>query len=382
MKFGLFFLPSSPQEGPSHDRLMQDWIEQIQYAEELGFDSVWLSEHCFSRPGVSPGGYGMPSPAVQAAYAAARTKRIRIGISVVVLPWHNPVHVAEDFAMVDIFSGGRLDFGIGRGNQAYEFGALGLPFHDTQERFDECLEVILKAWTSDSFSYDGKYYKYPDYDIWDKYKVHIRGMGFIPKPVQKPHPPIWQPVISPETMRKVARKRIQPILSNVFQPMEVIKKVQFEQWFDAVADAGRQRTEFYCPYVDWTYVAESEAAARREAEEHFMWYINKASYSWGGAKMPPQFKLYEGIAKTMQNLDWNEVYDNQRSVVGDPDRVIGHLKWFENLGMDYFIGLICFGGVKHELAIKSMKLFAEQVIPAFNRDTESRPIPPLELGLS
>ena len=140
--------------------------------------------------------------------------------------------------------------------------------------------------------------------------------------------------------------------------MEVIKKIQFEQWFDAVTDAGRQRTEFYCPYVDWTYVAESESAARREAEEHFMWYINKASYSWGGAKMPPQFKLYEGIAKTMQNLDWKEVYDHQRSVVGDPERVIDHLKWFEELGMDYYIGLICFGGVKHELALKSMRIFA------------------------
>ena len=93
------FLPSTPEEGPSHGQVMEDWIGQIQYAEELGFDSVWLSEHCFSRSGVSPGGYGMPSPAVQAAYAAARTTRIRIGISVVVLPWHNPVHVAEDFAI-------------------------------------------------------------------------------------------------------------------------------------------------------------------------------------------------------------------------------------------------------------------------------------------
>ncbi|MBA3347195.1 MAG: LLM class flavin-dependent oxidoreductase, partial [Actinobacteria bacterium] len=187
MKFGVFFVSETPDD--DYKRAYDETLEQIEYAEHLGFDTVWLAEHHGSTYG------SMPSGAVMAAAVAQRTTFIRIGLAVNILPFNNPVRMAEDYAMVDVLSNGRLDYGVGRGYQPDEFAMLGLGDRQetSREIFQESLEVITGLWTHEQFSYSGKYYTL------DHAELH-------PRPIQKPHPPVYVAAISPETFGLIAEK--------------------------------------------------------------------------------------------------------------------------------------------------------------------------------
>ena len=173
MKFGLFG-GARARGGPAGDSHgYHDFINYVIEAEKLGFSSVFLVEHHFT-------GFGQVSASLNLlAYLAARTERIRLGTAVVVLPWHNPVLVAEQAATLDLLSNGRLDFGVGKGYRPYEFSGFCIPPEEATERFDEAMEVIRKAWTSKGrFSHHGKWWHY------DNIVVE-------PAPIQQPHPPFW-----------------------------------------------------------------------------------------------------------------------------------------------------------------------------------------------
>ena len=148
MKFGLFFLLERPT-GKDDAQIYAESLEQIRVGEDLGFDSVWLAEHRFTAYGE------MPDTMVFAAAAAAVTTRVRIGTAVVVLPFHNPIRLAEQVAMVDVLSGGRLDFGVGRGYQAGEYRGFNIPMDESRTRFEEVLDICVGLWTQDGFSFDG-----------------------------------------------------------------------------------------------------------------------------------------------------------------------------------------------------------------------------------
>src|SRR5262249_51811930 len=151
--------------GSFYDRM----LEQIARADELGFASVWLTEHHFDVYGGT-----VPNPAVLGAAIARATRRIRIGTAVTVLPMHNPLLVAEDFAMLDVLSNGRLDFGIGRGSVMAEYREFGLPTDQTAEQTNEASQVILKAWSEERFSFTGTHFRFENVSLW-------------PRPVQAPH---------------------------------------------------------------------------------------------------------------------------------------------------------------------------------------------------
>src|SRR3989449_6833486 len=147
-----------------------DALEEARLADELGFEAIWLAEHHFSSYGICP------SLAVLAAAIARETRRARIGTSVVVAPFAHPLRIAEEWAMVDILSGGRLEFGLGRGYQPNEFRGFGVSMERTRERSDECLEIIRRAWTEERVTFEGEFYT-------------VRDVRVLPKPIQKPHPP-------------------------------------------------------------------------------------------------------------------------------------------------------------------------------------------------
>src|SRR5262249_48744787 len=163
-------------------------VEMAQAAEELGFRSVWLAEHHFST-------YGYLSRPVQlATYIAAKTSRLRVGTAVIVVPLHHPLVIAEEVATLDLLSGGRLDVGLGRGYQQYEFERFGLELESGRARWEESVDIVLKAWTGEPFSYDGKFYKIPETVVF-------------PQPVQRPRPPIWITAQSPESVEAAVRPR-------------------------------------------------------------------------------------------------------------------------------------------------------------------------------
>ena len=173
MKFTLFILPSWPEPEAKHQsHIFGEAVEQIQYAEELGFDSVWLAEHHFTRFGICP--LALPF----AHHVAAKTKTIRVGTGVSVVNFHNPIFLAEETAMLDVLSDGRRDFGVGRGQVVYEYGNFKVDYETCTQRFEEIVDVILGLWSTPGFTYRGEFYQVED-------------MTIAPSPVQQPHPPVY-----------------------------------------------------------------------------------------------------------------------------------------------------------------------------------------------
>jgi len=190
MRFGLFGSASARRGSPEFDSSegFRDFIDYNIEAEALGFHSTFVVEHHFT-------GYGQVSATLNLlTWLGARTRRLRLGTAVLVLPWHNPVLLAEQAATLDLLSGGRLDFGIGKGYRYNEFAGFCVPMEEADARFDECLEVILKAWTSDEpFSHRGRYWTF------DNIVVE-------PPTAQKPHPPIWMGAGSERSIRPEDQK--------------------------------------------------------------------------------------------------------------------------------------------------------------------------------
>jgi alkanesulfonate monooxygenase SsuD/methylene tetrahydromethanopterin reductase-like flavin-dependent oxidoreductase (luciferase family) len=198
MKFGLFGGARVNRSGPESDSQGYDtFINYVVEAEALGFEHLFMVEHHFT-------GMGQVSSSLSLlAYLAARTSRIRLGTGVVVLPWHNPVLVAEQAATLDLLSNGRLDLGVGRGYRKAEFEGFCIPMEEAQERFDEAIEVIRKAWTSPGrFSYHGKRWNY------DNIVVE-------PPVMQQPHPPLWMAAVNPPGIRRAAQEGYNLLLDQV-----------------------------------------------------------------------------------------------------------------------------------------------------------------------
>jgi alkanesulfonate monooxygenase SsuD/methylene tetrahydromethanopterin reductase-like flavin-dependent oxidoreductase (luciferase family) len=178
MKFGLFYqLPCADGDSPA--QRYRDTLDQIRLGDELGFDNAWFAElHFNSRFSITP------SPLMLAAAAAETTQRIRLGVAVNLLPLHNPIRLAEDIATLDVLSGGRAEFGIGRGAMPTHFEGFHVPIEESRERFLEALEFIVQAWTNEHMSYDGRYFQ-------------ARDLTLAPRPVQSPPPPCASPPTAP-----------------------------------------------------------------------------------------------------------------------------------------------------------------------------------------
>jgi alkanesulfonate monooxygenase SsuD/methylene tetrahydromethanopterin reductase-like flavin-dependent oxidoreductase (luciferase family) len=188
MQFGLFGGARTKRgDGAADSHAYGDFIAYVIEAERLGFRSIFLVEHHFT-------GVGQLSASLTLlAYLAARTRTIRLGTAVIVLPWHNPVLLAEQAATVDLLSGGRLDFGVGKGYRAAEFAGFHIPMEEATERFDEAITAIRQAWTSPGrFSHHGKRWRFDDIVV-------------EPQPLQTPHPPLWLAAGSPDSIRRAAR---------------------------------------------------------------------------------------------------------------------------------------------------------------------------------
>src|SRR6185295_11404153 len=216
-----YFLQAPP--AVDHAEVIQREIEQMVWTEELGFDSIWLTEHHFIDYGLSV------SPAVLAAAAATRTRRVRIGQAAAILPFHDPIRLAEELAIVDILSEGRLDVGVGRGNRPVEFEGYRVPQIENRERFEECLAIMLKAWTLERFAFEGRHFKIPEVRV-------------IPKPLQRPHPPIYVVCTSPDTIEATALRGV-PMLNSILRGgVEQLARSR-DTYVKACEKAGRTSAE-------------------------------------------------------------------------------------------------------------------------------------------
>ena len=344
MKFGTFCLIPW-REGQDVGQLYRQNLEQAQLAEDLGFDAVWMAEHHFSP-------YGTCSAILTyCSNIAARTSRIRIGTAVVVLPFYNPIIIAEEAATVDQLSGGRLDLGLGRGYQAHEFAGVGIPIDESRGRFNECLEIILQAWTEPAVDFQGKHYTVPPTSVY-------------PKPAQRPHPPLWiASSASPETLEYAAKRGL-PIMAGSTVTVETAKRT-YGQYHDYLTQYGRTSNGLESMLNRCVYVAESPRDAVDHPEEPMMWVRDIFNRVGTPAKDGVYPKEYQAWQRRVRDLSYDELVKNV-AIFGTPEQCVESIRFLEKeLGLGYLMCNMAFGGLDHDKVKRSMTLFAREVMPHF-----------------
>ena len=351
MKFSTFHL-FHRFAGQSEREVYDYQVQIVELLEELGFDGIWVAEHHFRDYGTVPNIFTL------LAHLAARTERLRLGTGVVVLPLHNPVHVAEEAAMVDLLSGGRLSMGVGRGYQSVEFENFGLDLAEARDRFNEALDMVTGLWTRDAFEYKGRFYetRHP--------------LTLTPRPVQRPHPPLHVAAVSPETVEMYAARGL-PILADPAAPFKKIARAA-ETWYATAAAAGFDTEGAELVASRSVYVAPTLERAREDQARFEAGFDRSRIFNERSAPIDPAtgraakgFEYYQDRYLKGGSVD-NDFRWNQLEVIGDPERVIGQITMIREMGFDH---LMCDFGSTRPMPLEEMKrmlrFFAAEVMPAF-----------------
>jgi alkanesulfonate monooxygenase SsuD/methylene tetrahydromethanopterin reductase-like flavin-dependent oxidoreductase (luciferase family) len=340
MDFGIFLLLQSPS-ARSPEEIFARGTEIALAADRLGFDSVWCAEHHFSTYGY------LSRPLMFAVQLAAKTERIRVGSAVVVLPLHHPLVVAEEIATADLLSGGRLDLGLGRGYQTYEFERLGLSLADSRERFEEGLDILLKAFTGKPFSHEGKHFKFAETSIF-------------PVPVQRPHPPIWIVGQSQESIIATARRGFN-LVSGGFG-VSVDRLREFRRGLDAMAIDPAVKSKIRISTQRPVYVTD-DASELAEVVEQARWNMRVTLSLRQGLERVDKGRA---IAIPFENEPETQALLDNYFVMGTPKQCIAKLNELRDaMGMTHFNANFWFGDLPQQKVLRSMQRFAEEVIPAF-----------------
>jgi alkanesulfonate monooxygenase SsuD/methylene tetrahydromethanopterin reductase-like flavin-dependent oxidoreductase (luciferase family) len=337
MLFGLFGgAIAKPGREASDSQLYGDFVDYVCEAEALGFHSVFLVEHHFTGMGQVSASLGLLT------YLAGRTSRIRLGTGVTVLTWHNPVLLAEQAATLDLVSGGRLDFGVGRGYRENEFRGFCIPIEEANERYDEALAVLRKAWTSrDRFSHHGKY--------WNFENIVVE-----PEPTQKPHPPLWLGAGSPAGIGAAAANGFNLLLDQLAS-FEVTGE-RVAAFHAAAAAHGRVLKPHSVGVARGLHLAMNE---REREEAHRLranFLLNVQALAGGGTG---SLALPTSFADT-------RAASEKAALIGPPDEIVRRLKTLEAVGVDYVLLLDVSG------SREALRIFAREVMPAFPEGTVAK----------
>ena len=343
MKF-MWFSHLPWPEGMEPRKIFEDTTEQIQYAEELGFSSAWLAEHHFSRYGLGS------SPLILAAKIAALTKRIRLGTAVLVPPLHHPIRLAEDIAMLDQVSGGRLEIGFGRGSSGYEYAGYSVSQAESQARYQETIGIVKGLWTTPDYSHQGQFYDF-------------HHLNLVPPPLQKPHPPLYIAATrTPATLEFVASSGHPIIVGVVLDHTAALDLCQ--RFIKMAGAAGHEMSMSRIPFFRYLYVAESAEQACRDTREAMEW--TQDMIQWRG--------IFSSGSEVHQRLDdfrrtrtspptSYEHIAEHRAFFGTPDDVTDKIRALQAAGVEYFGCNFAFGNMPHEKVMRSMELFAKEVMP-------------------
>lgn len=343
MRFGFFDqLPCAP--GFSEHQRYRDILAQIELGDALGFDTVWLGEIHFLRPFSI-----LADPLMVLAAAAQRTRQIRLGTAVTLLPLHNPIKIAEEAAICDLLSDGRLEFGVGRGITRH-YAHYGIAPEESRARFDEALDFILTAWTHDIFSFDGKYFQ-------------ARDLSLVPRPLQQPHPPVRIAANSPDTFPLAAGRRLPIFASPLINPPEKLK-AGLAVYREGLPAGHHGDTALAFP----VHVAASREVARAECEPGLMSFLRVATEAALPSSQTDEksFEAFRQVRERMARVTYGDM-DREMGVFGDPQYCVARIRELrDEYGFDEFIGYFNQGGLMdHGLVKRSMTLFAEQVMPNF-----------------
>jgi alkanesulfonate monooxygenase SsuD/methylene tetrahydromethanopterin reductase-like flavin-dependent oxidoreductase (luciferase family) len=335
----------------------QDELSLMEQAEGLGFDSVWALDHHFT-------GYTMsPNPTQLLSYVAGRTKRVQLGTAVIVLPWHDPVEVAENIALLDLLSGGRTIFGFGRGAATVEYNGFRINMEEARDRFVEASIIVRKGLTQPSFSFDGKYYKIPE--------IQIR-----PRPISHPEERFYASSVSPESAEIMAKLGLGVLI------------IAQRSWEDAAADYARYRETALAnnikprPPISLLNVLCSddakEAADLGHVHMEAMWdsIDNHYHFADGHLRGVKGYEFYAKLEKTYSKLavdpeakDKAVEFFKSLHAAGTPAQVLEKLRYIHNtVPLEHVIGTFAFGGLPYPKLERSFKLFAEKVLPVLKND--------------
>jgi len=344
MRFGTF---SYNQARPkvAERQAFEELLAQIEFTERLGFNEAWFAEHHHSDYGL------LASPNLIIAALASRTERLRFGNLVNALPLHDPMRLAEECAMLDILTGGRLNIGLGRGVPKDDMKHR-LDRDTAQARFEEGIEILTRAWSGETFSYSGK--------AWGYEEISCR-----PQPLQKPHPPIYYGATSPDSPAMVARNGWNLALSR--QPLADCTKAISTYLAERAKHADLSGKGDAIMVRD-IYVADTDEQARREAVPELMrfWQLATENF-WRGdslsgddlVKFTERYVYYPGGLTVARLDEWGT------SLIGSPETVITKARaMIETAQPDSLVGMFQFGGLKHEQVMHSLELFGNKVIPA------------------
>lgn len=349
MDFGLLFaFRNHPSAQVPFAELYRKHFDLAALAEDLGYDTVWLTEHHFIDDGYSP------SLLPIAAAIAARTRRIRIGTFVILLPLHNALRIAEDGATVDIISNGRFDLGVGQGYRIPEFVGFDIPRRERGARLEEGTEVIRRAWTEKNITFEGRFNKLTDVTV-------------VPGPVQKPHPPIWLAARGPKSIARAAR--------NGYHLMGTGPTEQQQVYDAALRECGRDPENFFIAQPRTVFVANRREKAwdAAEAGVHYMmscygkWFAeaNDLPGDQGVSGLPPIGKLRDSDTAS---------FFGEPLIIGTPDYAIEMIEDYQRrTRLTHLVMIMALPGTDPGKVASSMKLLAKEVLPHFHRKRRAQP---------
>jgi alkanesulfonate monooxygenase SsuD/methylene tetrahydromethanopterin reductase-like flavin-dependent oxidoreductase (luciferase family) len=302
-------------------------LERFSIMDETGYDAVWLAEHHFSSFSVCP------SVHMMGTMAAARTKRLRIGMAVSLAPFYNPLRLAEEVALLDVLSGGRVNWGAGRGFERSEFAAFGIPGEESAPRFHETVDIVLKAWTNQRLTYEGKFYRYD-------------GVEVLPKPLQAPHPPTWMAASSTPAIEWAASQGHSILMDPHASRADLLRKRQ--HYAAKLAEAGHSDAGRTIPMARLVAVDETDDKARAVAKRAAEWTV--ASY------VGPKHDNVRQETRTFGGKDPIDYYLNDVIIHGSPESVLEQiLSYGEEVGMNYLMAA--------PLSGRSFRLLTDKVLP-------------------
>ena len=344
MEFGLFSLFDFFRDRQDEVAYYRDTLDLIILSEKLGYDSVWLGEEHFYSFGICP------SPQLFLTAVARETSRLRLGTAISLLPFENPLRKAEDFAMLDILSNGRLNFGVGRGIIPKHFEGFCVGPHESRARYEESLEIIRQAWTQDTFSYEGKFWQVPS-------------LSLAPKPLQKPHPPIYRGTLSPESFEGAAiagdNAFVVPWLSA---PIPEVKK-RIDHYRTLAKQHGHPQTRMTA--IFFLFVDPDYQVAMRDGIETTRNYTQLITsfvpaVAMQALREADPLKSFLNFVLTMPD----EL--EERAIVGTPADCRRRLAELDReLGLDQVAFYFHAGARDSQRARRSIELFAQEVMPEF-----------------
>lgn len=377
MKIGYFCSTTNWEHKPYHV-ILDETREIASYCDQAGWDSIWFTEHHLNHEGMD----ACPNPLMFSVDIAARTKQIRLGQAANIIPFWNPIRVAEDIAVLDHMSMGRVEVGLGRGVYGREAVHMNKEA-DLKDQgknyrlFIESLEIMKAAWTQEFFSYEGEFYTYPaaDFgwnhdlsppspDFMDMEKKTLTKIGLVPRPYQQPHPPLWQVVDSPSSIEWAAKNGLNAIM---WIPTVKALKERFEIYQAARSEAeGRDVPlgEGICLVRDM-FVADTMDEARELGGQGIINYLKWICHWRGlGNHMDPGEVLPETAGK-LDLLTYDFLHP-RNLLFGTPDYVAEKIDELRSeLNLQYLQVWSSFPGTSHETAMRSIKMFTEEVMPRF-----------------